>query len=127
RDDPKHTGRRLLSHAGQPATAPGPVRIPRTPRGVRPPPAFPDAVTTRRHTAPDAPPSPRRSIPTGIPPGPSRRMSLPEFTLLPDGLPARPRRPPRRETPVPGAVSSPPGSSPSAMEGLAGQGDRLLR
>src|SRR5438477_5945033 len=30
--------------------------------------------------------------PDGIPPGPSRRMSLPEFTLLPDGLPAIPRR-----------------------------------
>src|SRR5207245_7193955 len=45
-----------------------------------------------QRTAPAAQPSPRRSSPTGIPPGPSRQMSLPEFTLLPDGLPAIPRR-----------------------------------
>src|SRR6266705_291102 len=74
-------------HAG--ARAPG--RISRTPRGVRLPPASPDAATTPRHTVPDTEPSPRRSSPTGIPPGPSRRMSLPEFTLLPNGLPAIPR------------------------------------
>src|SRR5207249_1970946 len=92
-DDPTNIVQRLLSHAGfQHAGARGPVRIPRTPRGVRRPLASPDAATTPRHTAPAAQPSPRRSSPTGIPPEPSRRMSPPEFTLLPDGLPAIPRR-----------------------------------
>src|SRR5256884_172211 len=91
-DDPKSIVQRLLSHAGfQHAGAREPGRIPRTPRGVRLPPASPGAATTPRRTARDAQPSPRRSSPTGIPPGPSQRMSPPEFTLLANGLPAIPR------------------------------------